>query len=457
MQIPRDVDLKKAQKSFSTFHKKIQTLKKSIFVKKVENNILTSKYDSQVKVLTLKPGINLIYRQNTMTPTFSMHAYLRGGISSETPATNGSYHLMSHLLTKGHNEISHDKMKKEIEDASASLVSFSGKNAYGITLHGQSKDFKNLASHLLGSLLSPDMLENKMKHEKEMMLRQIDAQKEDPTKQCFTRVSKLMFNNHPYALSAVGTSQNIKKFTRKSLLAIHNKNLKKEPLLITYCGDLNLEEVLGALAPHLEKISPRTNVKPKLKKYKPILGKKIVMEFNREQTQIFIGTPIVGRAEEEHLVFKMIAAHLSGMSSELFVEVRDKKGLCYSTQAIHFNAVEGGYFGIYMASGHEKVPLAIEAINEILTNLKKNGFTKEQFDRIKTMVEGQNQLALQTNDDYANIYSVPVLQHHGLDQFHANTKKIKEYDYETFQKQVKRLLSAKFSTVLVGKGVNKLI
>jgi zinc protease len=109
-----------------------------------------------------------------------------------------------------------------------------------------------------------------------------------------------------------------------------------------------------------------------------------------------------------------------------------------------------------MASGHEKVPLAIEAINEILNNLKKNGFTKEQFDRIKTMVEGQNQLALQTNDDYANIYSVPVLQHHGLDQFHLNTQKVKDYDYETFQKQVKRLLSAKFSTVLVGKGAGKL-
>jgi len=303
----------------------------------------------------------------------------------------------------------------------------------------------------MGSFLSLDMVEKNIKHEKEMSLRQIEAQKEDPTKQCFTRVNSLMFNGHSYALNGIGNPSNIKMFKRGALLAVHKKNLKKEPLLITYCGDLNLEEVLSALSPHLEKISPRKDVKPKLKKYKPILGKKLVMEFNREQTQIFIGTPIVGRAEDEHLVFKMITAHLSGMSSELFVDVRDKKGLCYSTQAVHFNAVEGGYFGIYMASGHEKVPAAIEAIQEILNNLKKKGFTKVQFDRIKTMVEGQNQLALQTNDDYANIYSVPVLQHQGLDQFHLNTKKIREYDYETFQKQVKRLLSAKFSTVLVGK------
>jgi len=136
LQIPRDVKLKEAEKSYLSFHNKINTLKKLIKTKKIESSVLTSNFDSQVKVLNLRPGVNLIYRQNTMTPTFSMHTYLRGGLTAETSATNGIYHLMSHLLTKGHNQITHEKVKKEIEDASATLSSFAGKNAYGITLHG---------------------------------------------------------------------------------------------------------------------------------------------------------------------------------------------------------------------------------------------------------------------------------------------------------------------------------
>ena len=72
----------------------------------------------------------------------------------------------------------------------------------------------------------------------------------------------------------------------------------------------------------------------------------------------------------------MLTSYLSGQSSELFVEVRDRKGLCYAVQPLHHTALEAGYWGIYIGAGKDKKDLAIESIFEILNRIKKEVFLK---------------------------------------------------------------------------------
>ena len=147
----------------------------------------------------------------------------------------------------------------------------------------------------------------------------------------------------------------------------------------------------------------------------------------------------------------MITTHLSGQSSELFVEVRDRQGLCYTAQPVHFMALEGGYWGIYMASGYDKVTRAIEAINGIINNIAENGISKSEFLRIKKMIEGQNLVNIQTNEDYAGLYSVPALQGFGLDYFYKSNNLIKKMTYEDFLKGIRKVFKKKWSTVVVGR------
>jgi len=153
----------------------------------------------------------------------------------------------------------------------------------------------------------------------------------------------------------------------------------------------------------------------------------------------------------DNLALKMLTTYLSGQSSELFVDVRDKKGLCYSAQPVHFTALEAGYWGIYMASGFDKVAAAIEAIKGIINRIAEEGLPKEEFLRIKGMIEGQNLLNVQTNDDYANIYSVSTLQGQGLDYYHQNNEAIRNLSYEEFLSQLNKLLNQKWNTVIVGR------
>lgn len=453
LQIPQEADEKKAKSEIQKFQKNLDALKKKLQSEKAKTKykIQKSKYDPQVQLIELKPGISLIYRQNTMTPTFVLQAYLRGGITEENTKTNGIYHLLSSLLTKGYKGISYEKIKLSLEETSSSIGGFSGKNAYGLLMHGLSDNLQDLFPHFAGALIHPDIPMKYLRHEKQLATRALANQKEDPVKQCFKEAQQLFFGKHPYALNPIGSAKTLKEHTQQSIKKLHEKNLKQKEILFTYCGDSSLEDVLEIFHPLLDQLSPRKSEKVKYKPYKSIMGSKKFIPFNREQTQIFYGIPCEKSSATDNLYLKMLTTHLSGQSSELFVEVRDRQGLCYAAQPVHFAALEGGYFGIYMASGHDKVPAATIAIQELIGRIRDNGLKEEDFNRIKQMIEGQNLINVQTNEDFASIYSVPVLQSQGLDYYHLTNEEIQKITYKSFQKNIMKILSQKWNTIIVGR------
>lgn len=456
LQIPKNENEKKANEQLKMLQKNLVALKTLALKKnKLSTSITESKFDPAAKLVKIKSGVSLFYRQNSITPTFVLQAYLRGGLTEENSKNNGSYHLLNGLLTKGYGKVTNEKLKKDLEEKSASMNGFSGKNAYGILMHGLSENFTELSAHFTSSLLTPNISSKDLKHDKLLTLRALSNQEEDATKHCFKEVNKTFFNDHPYSLNPLGEKNSIKTITDTKLKNIHKGNLKKKEILITYCGSDNLEDVLSILAPLFEKLPSRPSQKLKIKKYKPKLVEMKHIQFDREQTQIFIGIPCGTMKDKENFYLKLLTTHLSGQSSELFVEVRDRQGLCYSTQPIHFSALEGGYFGIYMASGHDKVQKAILAINSLLEKIKNNGLEEEYFNRIKDMIKGQNQVNIQTNEDYASIYSVPILQGEGMDYYHNKNIEIDKLTHAEFQKNIKAILSKKWSTIIVGRSEAK--
>ncbi|MDH5580613.1 MAG: insulinase family protein [Bdellovibrionales bacterium] len=452
IQIPMDADPKVAQKEMEKLHKVFQELQKNKNKKGTSKSKgKVSSYDQSAVVYQLKKGISLIYRHNPIVPTSVFQTYLKGGLSDENTSTNGSYNLISSMFLKGNSEMDESEIKNILETESASLQGFSGKNAYGLNLHCLSSNFPEMLDISMNCLLNSTFPQKKLSFEKEMTNRNLESQKEDPIYHCFRAVNELLFYQHPYSMNVLGTKKSIRSLSRKMLETIHTKNLKRSEIVFTYCGNLDAEEVIGLVSSYLTDLKDRAHKESKSKKITPLTDEIIHIPFDREQTQIFIGLPTGDFSSFDNIILKMITTHLSGLSSELFVDVRDKKGLCYTVQPIHFTALEGGYWGIYMASGHDKVVEAIDAITEILKKYEQDGISEEAFNRIKKMIEGQNLLNLRTNEDYANTYSIPYIHGFGIDHFYKKNKKISELNYERFNKELKKILARQKCTVLVGR------
>lgn len=444
----------------------------------------TSRFDPAVHLTEIKPGVKFLYRQNKLTPTFVLHTYIKGGQSLENKKNAGIHHLLSRLLTYGFKTSQHESNKKngpsvkikgrkyhdlknDLEFLSASLNGFSGKNAFGLTMHGQTKDYQKLFEYFFGTLNSPEIPKKFFDHEKKVLLRSLENQKEDPLKQAFKEFYRLVFHQHPYSLDISGNPETIKTFSPSVLRTLHEKHLMKSEMVITYCGDLDyavvLEEIkkITSILPRKVSRPSRTqpsrhtsklnNKKSNAHRPKGLSGIEKNLPFNREQTQILIGRTGFSITEKEDLYLKMVTAHLSGQSSDLFVEVRDRLGLCYSVAPIHVSALEAGCWAIYIGSGHDKVDAATKAIMKILNDLRDHGLKRKEFERIKKMINGQNSMSIQTNEDYAQFYSIAELHHLGLDFSHEKNELIKKADYSEFQTFLQTFFDTKWNIVTAGQ------
>lgn len=450
IQHPDSESIKDAAKKVDKFK---ATINKMASAKKkvIKNTDISSEFDPEVKLIELKKGIKLLYRKNTMTPTFVFHAYLKGGLAHENEQTNGRYYFLSRLMTYGYDKTDFYKLKNDLENKSSYLSGFSGKNSYGLTLHGLSSNFNSLLKHFKGTLINPMVPAKQLSLEKELINRTIENQKEDPVKQCFKKVNETVFNDHPYRMSLFGTTKSISKITRKTLLDLHNENIKSSEILFTYCGDLDLSSVKNKILANFDDLAPRKAQKKLNNKINPISGVKVQIPFDREQTQIFIGRPSFKSNRVEDLYLKLLTSYLSGQSSDLFVEVRDKQGLCYAVQPIQHTALEAGYWGIYIGAGSDKTEAAKKAIFSIINDLQKKGLSKSEFERVKKMIDGQNQMSIQTNDDYANFYSIPVLHGLGLDYQHKSFIQIRDMNHDDFNNFLANFLKADWTVIEAGK------
>jgi zinc protease len=450
MQVPQGSKTAPIEKQLHAFQKKIQKTAADFKSKEKPVKKATSNFDQAVSMLEILPGVRLIHRQNKMTPTFVLHHYVKGGLTTEIEKDCGKHNMLARLITYGYKGMSYEKLKQDLEARSAALSGFAGKNAYGLTLHGQSSDFDNLLAHFAGTLLHPSLPDKFFKHERQVILRMLDNQKEDPVKQAFKTWYKLVFNGHPYSHDASGTPESLKKMSPKTLASLHRDHLQKDEMIFTYCGDLDLATVQTKLKVAFATLKPRKGKKHTKKSHKPQTGERISIEMPREQVQIVIGRHAYSLTAIEDLYLKMITAHLSGQGSELFVEVRDKQGLCYAVQPVHVTALETGCWGIYIGAGADKKERAEKAILDILDRLSKSGLSRVEFERVKTMIDGQQQLSIQTNEDFAQFYSVPALHGFGLDFQHRSQEKIRDAKYEDFQKFLRDFMKGPWNIVSVG-------
>lgn len=453
LQLPEGKTTNLIKQTLSQFDRDLNNVFKTSLNKKTQEKSF-SKFDSSLSYHQIKEGIHLIHKQNSKVKTFSFHTYLKGGLSEETRKTNGTYHFISSLLNASTDQMTKLEIRNYFEQRAISYSTFSGKNAYGTTLNGLSLDFAEVFPTYASCLLNSKFSNSELSQEKTITRRIFKSELKDPARMSFKKISSTIFNDHPYGLPQIGTNESISIITAKKLKEVHQKTLKSSPIVFCYSGPDSAENVIEQITKNFNSLSARKDHrKLSLKKIKIKSESNNFLEFNREQTQIFYGFQTTTLEDKESQAIKVLHAFLGGQSSKLFTEVRDEKGLCYSVQPIFFNAMEGGYFGIYMGASNNKVKDALATIKEIISEIQKNGMTKKEFESTRKMILGQFEMSLQTNEDFIGIYGVPFLHGQDIDFYYQQNELIKKMTLEELNFSLKKVFNRPSHTVLAGNPV----
>jgi zinc protease len=372
----------------------------------------------------LNNGIVVLAAENTAADIIAARIFLRAGSRWDHPQKAGLSHLLSAVLTKGTDRLSSLEIAEQVESVGASLSTDTTTDYFLLSLKSVSADFAEML-HLAGEILrSPAFPQHELELERKLTLQAIRSQQEQPFTVAFDQLRRMMYGDHPYALSGLGTEATVAQLTRDDLQLYHQTYFRPDNLVVSLSGRIQsdaaialVEEVLGdwQIPDHpLPSLSlPPVQSAPLQQAITQDTQQAIVMLGYLAPAIIAPGSPAsAGKANTdflsaspEYAALKLINTYLgNGLSSRLFVELREKRGLAYEVSAFYTTRLDTAQFVAYMGTAPENTAIALDGLQSELDRLRTTPLTPNELQTAKNKMLGQYALGKQTNAQIAQIY-----------------------------------------------------
>jgi len=367
---------------------------------------VTSQQQQIIHRTVLNNGIVVIAVENSAADIISSRIFIRAGSQWESREKAGLSHLVSAVITKGTQQLSSLEIAEQIESVGANLNADAATDYFLLSLKTVSRDWPEMLQ-LAGQILrSPSFPEAEVELERHLTLQDIRSQKEQPFSIGFEQLRQAMYQDHPYALSVLGTEATLSELSRADLEQFHQAYFRPDNMVISLAGRITPEEALE----QVEKVfgdwsNPATSLTtPQL----PLITPQPCQLMTPQETQqsiVMLGYLASAVQDADYAALKLLNTYLgSGLSSRLFVELREKRGLAYDVSAFYPTRQSVSTFVVYMGTAPENTAIAIEGLNTEVERLCSILLSPDELQVAKNKLLGQYALGKQTNAQLAQTY-----------------------------------------------------
>lgn len=354
----------------------------------------------------LDNGIVLITVENPAADIIAGRIFVRAGGAWEPREEAGVSHLLAAVITKGTEKLSSLEIAEQVESVGASLGTDAAADYFLLSLKTVSADFPDMLS-LAGQIMrSPTFPEAEVELERRLALQDIRSQQEQPFTIAFDQLRQAMYQDHPYALSSLGTEATMSGLNRAHLQRYHQTYFRPDNIVISLVGRLTPEDAVDLVnqvfgdwqAPStplptltLPKITPQPH------------WAKTPQE--TQQSIVMLGHIAPSVKETDYSALKLLNTYLgNGLSSRLFVELREKRGLAYDVSAFFPTRLETSQFVVYMGTAPENTAIAYEGLRTEVERLCTTQLSDTELQSAKNKLLGQYALGKQTNSQIAQVF-----------------------------------------------------
>lgn len=418
---------------------------KNIFVKtqkikKIPFTIL--KKSSQAKVYQLPNQLRVVLKENKRLPIFSLKMASLGGLKNETAQNNGIHHLISHLLTKGTQDATQIEIAKKCEDFCGSISGYTGRNSWGTSLNCLADKKYEALSLFASVVLRPLLSQDDIKKEKVLQKEAIKNQLDNPAQLVFQNAMKIIFPEHPYSYSILGTQQSLKKLTHNVVRDFYADNLSAKNTVFAAVGDFDSQTLLEKLHYEFGSLKSPTQKEARPAKIKPLQKREEIFTIkDKNQAHIVIGfaAPSLHSQDKYHL--DVIHSILSGQGGRLFLDLRDKQSLAYTVTTSFIQGVDTSFFSAYIATDPKKVDTAIEELTKQLQRIQVDLVSSAELERAKNYIIGNHEIDHQKNSAVAMQLALNELYEFQLADFFEFSKHIQKINRHDIIETAKKYLT----------------
>ncbi len=342
-------------------------------------------------------GIRVVTEKIPFAHSVSTGIWVNAGSRDETPEERGITHFIEHMLFKGTKRRSALDIAKEFDAVGGFANAFTSKEQ--ICFHA-----KVLAAHLplLTDLLTDLFLESvfdpsEIEREQSVIVQEIRMVEDTPDEFVHVLFQEEFWQKNPLGLPIYGTVETVEKAGRKEMLGYIGHHFDPSKIVISAAGNLEHEQFLDLIGPSMEKVSNSNHQPERVPPESHFFRRAVKKEL--EQVHLLIGMEGTSQKDETRFASHLLNVILgSSMSSRLFQEIREKRGLAYSVYSFGHSHEDSGMTGIYAGVSPENAREVLSLVNEELSKLARDLIPEAELNAAREYVKGNMYINAESND-----------------------------------------------------------
>ncbi|PHX70228.1 MAG: peptidase M16 [Actinobacteria bacterium] len=339
-------------------------------------------------------GLRIVTEEVPSVRSAAVGIWVNVGSRDEAPATAGASHFLEHLLFKGTTSRTALEISSSIESVGGEMNAFTSKEYTCFYARVIDTDLP-MAIDVVSDLITSSVVSVlDVDAERKVVLEEIAMRDDDPSDLVHDLFSDTYYGDTPIGRPILGTIDSINAMSRNTVFNYYKKKYLPQDLVVAVAGNIKHKRVVAMVEQALSRdnfldvmaapvIRPNIPIKNSKQQSVGLMYKK------SEQAHMFYGMQAVARADERRFAMGVLSAALGGgMSSRLFQEIREKRGLAYSVYSYAQQFAGSGLIGFYAGCNPSKAVEVVEIIRSVLNDVAENGMTQEEIDRAKGAVRG---------------------------------------------------------------------
>lgn len=384
----------------------------------------------------------------------SVGVWVNVGSRDEGPTVAGAAHFLEHLLFKATPSRSAVDIARSVDAVGGELNAFTAKEHTCYYAHVLDEDLELAVDLVSDVVLNGSCLAADVELERDVVLEEIAMRDDDPEDVLGDVFLTAMFGDHPVGRPVIGSAESVSAMTRQQLQSFHVRRYVPERMVVAVAGNIDHNTVVKLVRKYFRGrlVSGRTPLAPR-KASGRLTGAPALELINRdgEQTHLSLGVRIPGRHWESRWALSVLNTALGGgLSSRLFQEIRETRGLAYSVYSTVDTFADSGALSVYAACLPERFPEVTRLMVQVLEEVARDGITEDECRIAKGSLRGGLVLGLEDSASRMNRIGRGELNYGEYRSISSALQKIDAITCADVNAVARQVLSNKYGAAVLG-------
>lgn len=401
------------------------------------------------QTFVLKNGIRIVH-QEVNSPVSHFGVLINTGSRDEEDDEQGIAHFIEHVIFKGTKTRKAFHILNRIEDVGGELNAYTTKEETAVYATFLSEYYQRSFELISDILFNSVFPVKELEREKEVIFEEINSYKDSPSELIFDEFEEILFNGHPIARNILGLPDQIKNFTKDSILKFMDVNYHTDQIVLSSVGNTTMSKIIRLAEKYFGSVPEKNRTKKRTDEYNYRPETRIVQK-DTFQAHCIVGNVAPNVYSSQRMAMVLLNNILGGqsMNSRLNMALRERNGMAYNVESSYTGYSDTGEFSIYFGTDKENLEQAQALVYKELRKVQDSPMGIVQLSRAKKQLIGQLAISVENREDLMLSLGKSMLFFNQVDSLETIFKKIENIEAKEIMEIANQVFNKTTNSTLI--------